>query len=134
MNKGTLSEAFRRLSGTAAPGIDGETKKTYQVNLEENLSNLLRRLKEGSYRPTPVRRKFIPKAGSNKLRPLGVPVLEDKLVQSALAIILENIYEQDSLDNSYGFRPGRKPHDALKDLSRNIGTKKVGFIVDSDIL
>jgi len=133
MNKGTLHEAFRRLSGKAAPGIDGETKATYQVNLEENLRILLRRLKEGSYRPTPVRRKFIPKAGSNKLRPLGIPVLEDKLVQSALAIILENIYEQDFLDNSYGFRPGRKPHDALKDLSRNIGTKKVGFIVDADI-
>ncbi|MDO0826042.1 group II intron reverse transcriptase/maturase [Desulfosporosinus nitroreducens] len=133
MNKGTLHEAFRRLSGTAASGIDGETKKTYQVNLEDNLSNLLRRLKEESFRPTPVRRKFIPKGGSNKLRPLGIPVLEDKLVQSALAIILENIYEQDFLDNSYGSRPGRKPHDALKDLSRNIGTKKVGFIVDADI-
>ncbi|MHB8126973.1 MAG: reverse transcriptase domain-containing protein [Desulfitobacteriaceae bacterium] len=133
MNKGTLHEAFRRLSGKAAPGIDGETKKTYQVNLEGNLSNLLKRLKEGSYRPTPVRRKLIPKAGSHKLRPLGIPVLEDKLVQSALAIILESIYEQDFLDNSYGFRTGRKPHDALKDLSRNIGTKKVSFIVDADI-
>jgi Retron-type reverse transcriptase len=133
MNKGTLREAFRRLSGKAAPGIDGETKETYQVNLEENLSKLLKRLKVGSYRPTPVRRKYIPKIGSHKLRPLGIPALEDKLVQSALAIILESIYEQDFLDNSYGFRPGRKPHDALKDLSRNIGTKKVGFIVDADI-
>ena len=133
MNKGTLHEAFRRLSNTAAPGIDGETKKTYQENLEGNLNNLLQRLKKGSYRPTPVRRKRIPKPGSNKLRPLGIPTLEDKLVQSALAIILENIYEQDFLDNSYGFRPGRKPHDALKDLSRNIGTKRVGFIVDADI-
>ncbi|NLI93638.1 MAG: group II intron reverse transcriptase/maturase [Peptococcaceae bacterium] len=133
MNKGTLREAFKRLSSTAAPGIDGETKKTYQMNLEENLSNLLTRLKQGSYRPTPVRRKYIPKVGSNKLRPLGIPVLEDKLVQSALTIILESIYEQDFLDNSYGFRPGRKPHDALKDLSRNIGTKKVGYIVDADI-
>lgn len=133
MNKGTLHEAFRRLSNTAAPGIDGEIKKTYQENLEENLSNLLQQLKKGTYRPTPVRRKLIPKPGSHKLRPLGIPTLEDKLVQSALAIILENIYEQDFLDTSYGFRPGRKPHDALKDLSKNIGTKKVGFIVDADI-
>lgn len=133
MSKGTFREAFRRLSNTAAPGIDGETKKTYQENLEENLNDLLQRLKKGTYRPTPVRRKLIPKPGSHKLRPLGIPTLEDKLVQSALAIILENIYEQDFLDTSYGFRPGRKPHDALKDLSRNIGTKKVGFIVDADI-
>lgn len=133
MSKGTLREAFRRLSGKAAPGIDGETKASYGKNLEENLSNLLKRLKEGSYRPTPVRRKFIPKAGSNKLRPLGIPVLEDKLVQSALAIILESIYEEDFLDDSYGFRPGRSQHDALKDLSRKIGTRKVGYIVDADI-
>ncbi|TWH60203.1 group II intron reverse transcriptase/maturase [Desulfitobacterium sp. LBE] len=73
------------------------------------------------------------RAKRDKLRPLGIPTLEDKLVQSVLAIILENIYEQDFLDTSYGFRPGRKPHDALKDLSKNIGTKKVGFIVDADI-
>lgn len=133
MNKATLREAFKRISKSAAPGIDGQTKETYQSNLEENLNNLLSRLKRGSYRPTPVRRKYIPKAGSNKLRPLGIPVLEDKLVQSALVIILENIYEQDFLENSYGFRPGRKQHDALKDISRNIGTKKVSYIVDADI-
>ncbi|AFV02725.1 Retron-type RNA-directed DNA polymerase [Dehalobacter sp. UNSWDHB] len=133
MSKGTLREAFRRLSGTAASGIDGETKASYGGNLEENLRNLLEQLKEGSYRPTPVRRKFIPKAGSNKLRPLGIPVLEDKLVQNALVIILESIYEQDFLEDSYGFRPGRSQHDALKDLSRKIGTRKVGYIVDADI-
>lgn len=133
MNKETLREAFRKLSSTAVPVIDGETKATYQRNLEENLSKLLVQLKAGSYRPTPVRRKFIPKAGSDKLGPLGIPVLEDKLLQNALVIILENIYEQDFMDNSYGFRPGRNPHDTLKDLSRNIGTKKVGYIVDADI-
>jgi RNA-directed DNA polymerase len=133
LSKGTLREAFSRLSNTAAPGIDGQTKETYQGNLEENLSNLLERLKQGSYKPSPVRRKYIPKPGSNKLRPLGIPVLEDKLIQSALVIILESIYEVDFLDNSYGFRPKRSQHDALKDLSRNIGTKKVGFLVEADI-
>lgn len=133
LSKGTLREAFSRLSNTAAPGIDGQTKETYQGNLEGNLSNLLDRLKKGSYKPSPVRRKYIPKAGSNKLRPLGIPVLEDKLIQSALVIILESIYEVDFLDNSYGFRPKKSQHDALKGLSRNIGTKKVSFLVEADV-
>jgi len=133
LSKGTLREAFSRLSNKAAPGIDGQIKETYQVNLEENLSNLHERLKKGSYKPSPVRRKYIPKPGSNKLRPLGIPGLEDKLIQSALVIILESIYEVDFLEKSYGFRPKKSQHDALKDLSRNIGTKKVNYLVEADI-
>jgi RNA-directed DNA polymerase len=133
LGKGTLQEAFRRLSSSAAPGMDGETKESYKENLEENLSNLLERLKQNSFIPLPVRRKYIPKAGSSKMRPLGIPALEDKLVQTALVIILESVYEQDFLENSFGFRPGRNCHKALKDLSRNIGTKKVSYIVDADI-
>lgn len=133
MSKGTLREAFKRLSKSASPGIDGVTKESYEQNLEENLRDLLERLKEDAYRPSPVKRKYIPKAGSDKKRPLGMPTLEDKLVQTALVIILESIYEQDFLDLSFGFRPERNCHDALKDLSRNIGTKKVSFVVEADI-
>ncbi|KUO53156.1 MAG: group II intron reverse transcriptase/maturase [Desulfitibacter sp. BRH_c19] len=133
MGKGTLREAFKRVSSSAAPGIDGETKEIYKLHLEENLINLLEKLKRGTYKPLPVRRKYIPKAGSNKMRPLGIPALEDKLVQTALVIILESIYEQDFLDFSFGFRPKRNCHEALKDLSRNIGTKKVSYIVEADI-
>lgn len=133
MNKATLEEAFMRLSGTAAPGIDKETKERYGQNLDENLEDLIKRLKSNSYHPTAVRRKYIPKPGSDKLRPLGIPVLEDKLLQTALVMILENIYEQDFLSMSYGFRPGLSCHDALKELSQKIGTKKVNYIVDADI-
>lgn len=131
--KGTLREAFRRLSRGAAPGMDGVTKRSYEEQLEENLSDLQNKLKRGSYQPKPVRRTYIPKTGSDKMRPLGIPALEDKLVQTALVIILESIYEQDFLEHSYGFRPQRNPHQALKELSRVIGTRKVGYVVDADI-
>ena len=83
--------------------------------------------------PNPVKWKYINKTGSNKMRPLGIPAVEDKIVQTALVIILENIYEHDFLSFSYGFRPDRNCHDALKNLSRNIGTKKVNYVVDADI-
>ena len=81
MNKNTLKESFRRLNNKAASGIDQVTKETYKENLEKNIDNLLERLKKGSYRPLPVKRKYIPKAGSNKLRPLGIMAIEDKIVQ-----------------------------------------------------
>ncbi|MCK4260863.1 MAG: group II intron reverse transcriptase/maturase, partial [Halanaerobiales bacterium] len=133
MCKSTLQEAFRRVVKSAAPGIDGETKESYAENLDENLDNLLKRLKTDSFKPKPVRRKYITKLGSDKKRPLGIPALEDKIVQITLVIILESIYEQDFLYFSFGFRPYRSCHDALKHLSKNIGTKKVNFIVDADI-
>ncbi|PRX29270.1 group II intron reverse transcriptase/maturase [Orenia metallireducens] len=131
--KSTLIEAFWRLSPKAAPGVDGKSKESYAENLEENITDLYSRLKSNSFMPNPVKRKYIKKIGSNKMRPLGIPAIEDKIVQTALVIILENIYEQDFLPFSYGFRPNRNCHDALKNLSRDIGTKKVGYIIDADI-
>lgn len=133
MNKSTLREAYRRVSNTASPGVDGRTKKEYGENLEENLRNLLERLKKNSFKPLPAKRKYITKVGTNKRRPLGIPAIEDKIVQTALVIILNSIYEEDFLEFSYGFRTGRSQHDALKNLSRDIGTKKVNYIVDADI-
>jgi RNA-directed DNA polymerase len=133
MNKATLEEAYSRLSDTAAPGIDKETKETYGKELAENLDDLIKRLKRDAYRPAPARRKYIAKPGSDKKRPLGILILEDKIVLTALEIILESVYEQDFLPCSFGFRPGLSCHDALKELSRKIGLKKVNYIVDADI-
>ncbi len=133
MCKSTLREAFRRLSGKAAPGIDGQTKKDYEENLERNITKLHNKLKTNSFRPNPVRRKYIDKVGSNKKRPLGIPAIEDKIVQTSLVIILEKIYEEDFLSLSLGFRPGKSQHDALKKLSKDIGTGKVNYVIDADI-
>jgi RNA-directed DNA polymerase len=133
MNKSTLKESFKRISNSASPGVDKVTKEEYSEKLECNITNLLNRLKQGAFRPLPTRRHYIPKVGSNKLRPLGIPALEDKIVQGALVIILQSIYEEDFLDISFGFRPRQSQHDALRNLSRDIGTKKVGYIVDADI-
>lgn len=133
MNKNTLSEAFNRLNKDASSGVDKVTKMEYDSNLKENIDNLVKRLKKNSYKPLPVNRVYIPKVGSDKSRPLGIPALEDKVVQTALTIILESIYEIDFLPLSFGFRPNKDCHKALQDLSRNIGTKKVEYIVDADI-
>ena len=133
MYKSTLREAFRRLSRTAAPGIDEETKESYEENLDENLADLYKRLRTDSFSPNPVKRKYIKKPNSNKKRPLGIPALEDKIVQTALVIILEKIYEQDFLPFSYGFRPEKNCHEALKNLSKDIGTRKVNYVIDADI-
>jgi RNA-directed DNA polymerase len=120
MNKNTLKESFKRLNNTASPGIDKETKESYKIHLDENVNNLLIKLKKGSYRPQPVKRQYIPKAGSDKMRPLGILALEDKIVQGALVIILQSIYEEDFLPVSFGFRPNKGCHDALKNLSNDI--------------
>lgn len=128
-----LRESFRRLSRKAAPGIDEVTKTQYGEDLDKNLTDLLGRLKQMAYRPQPVLRKYIPKDGSDKMRPLGIPALEDKLVQTGLTIILEQIYEADFRDFSYGFRPNRGCHDALKELDRIITRGRVSYVVDADI-
>ena len=109
-----LKEAYRRTRKNGAVGVDGMTAEKYEQDLEGNLQSLLDRAKSGTYRAPPVRRVHIPKGGSStETRPLGIPTLEDKLLQRAVVMVLESIYEQDFLDCSYGFLPGRSAHDAL---------------------
>ena len=128
-----LRECFAKLRGDAAAGIDEITKEDYAKNLEENLAALVGRLHTMSYRPQPVRRVYIPKPGTDKQRPLGIPVLEDKLVQAAMVRILEPIYEQDFIEDSYGFRPERSCHDALRALSETVERGDIEWIVEADI-
>ena len=133
MNKGLLRGCFQQLRKDAAAGIDRMTKEMYAENLERNLTDLVERLHRMAYIPQPVRRKYIPKPGSAKLRPLGIPSFEDKLVQAGLVRILESIYEQDFIEDSYGFRPGRSCHDALRALSVTVEFKPINHIVEADI-
>jgi group II intron reverse transcriptase/maturase len=133
MNTELLRGCFMRLRKDAASGIDGVTKEEYGENLEANLTALVGRLHGMSYIPQPVRRVYIPKPGSTKQRPLGIPALEDKLVQAGLVRILEAVYEADFIDDSYGFRPGRGCHDAMRALSLEVEGGKVHYIVEADI-
>ena len=133
MNEELLRECFQRLRKDAAAGIDDVTKEEYAENLDANLSNLIERLHRMAYTPQPVRRKYIPKPGSAKQRPLGIPCFEDKLVQAGLVRILEAVYEQDFIEDSYGFRPGRSCHKALMALSETVEGKPVNHIVEADI-
>jgi len=123
-----LRTAYLAIKKDAAAGVDGETWEHYGETLETNLQDLSQRLKRGAYRARPVRRVYIPKAGKpGELRPLGVPALEDKIVQRATVEVLNAIYEQDFLGFSYGFRPGRSPHQALDALAVGIGMRKVNW-------
>mgnify|MGYP001548797098 CR=1 FL=1 len=133
VNKDLMQECFEQLRGKAATGIDRVTKEEYAKELEANLERLTERLHKMSYRPQPVLRIYIPKPGSNKRRPLGIPTLEDKLVQSVQVKILSSIYEQDFTEDSYGFRPGRSCHDALRALSDAVENNPVHYIVEADI-
>ena len=128
-----LRAGYEAIDWDAAPGIDGVTKEEYGQDLESNLEDLSLRLKEMSYRPKPVKRVHIPKPGSNKKRPLGMPCLEDKIVQNALRAVLEQIYEADFQESSYGYRPGRTQHQALDELGRTIQQKEVSYVVEADI-
>ncbi len=134
MNKERLLECFTQLKGKAASGIDTITKEHYAIHLEANLDNLVERLDKMAYKPQPVLRVYIPKAGSQRKRPLGIPALEDKLVQAGLVKILQVIYEQDFLDDSYGFRPLLGCHDALRALSQTVEGQPVHYMVEVDIL
>lgn len=133
VNKQTLTEEHRRQKSGKAAGVDGVSKEDYEEHLEENLDNLLARMKTFSYRPQAVRRTYIPKAGSDKLRPLGIPAYEDKLVQGVMRKILDQIYGGKFYDFSYGFREGKSCHQAIREVNQIIMTKKVNFVVDADI-
>jgi group II intron reverse transcriptase/maturase len=132
INVDTLRTAFYALKRKAAPGVDGMTWRDYEADLERKLENLHGRVHRGAYRPQPSRRTYIPKA-DGKQRPLAIAALEDKIVQGATVMVLNAIYEGDFCGFSYGFRPGRGPHDALDALCVAIEQRKVNWIVDADI-
>jgi group II intron reverse transcriptase/maturase len=127
-----LRAAYFALKRDASAGIDGETWQHYGEALEDNLRDLAARIQRGAFRASPVRRAYIPKADGRQ-RPLGVPTLEDKLVQRAVVEVLGAIYEQDFLGFSYGFRPKRSPHHALDALTVGIETRKVNWVLDADL-
>jgi RNA-directed DNA polymerase len=128
----TLRTAFYALKRKAAPGVDGMTWRDYEAGLERRLEDLHKRVHRGTYRPQPSRRTYIPKADGRE-RPLAIAALEDKIVQGAAAMVLNATYETDFLGFSYGFRPGRGPHDALDALAVGITSTKVNWILDADI-
>jgi RNA-directed DNA polymerase len=128
-----LHEAYRRLRKDSAPGYDGQTVVDYGKALEANLASLLDRAKSGTYFAPPVRRVHIPKGSGKDTRPIGIPATEDKLLQRAVAMLLEPLYEQDFLDCSYGFRPGRSAHGALSALWSQCMTGEITWILDMDI-
>ena len=126
-----LEEAYHKLKKGKAPGIDGRTVREYGMNLRDNLAALHERLKTNRYRATPVKRVMIPK-GKKGQRPLGLPIIEDKLIQMAVKMMLEPIYEQDFLDCSYGFRPGRNCHQAVSAVRENC-MSGMRWVIDADI-
>lgn len=128
-----LGEAFERLKKDSAPGVDGVTVEDYRDDLEANLASLLDRAKSGSYFAPPVKRVHIPKGTGKETRPIGIPATEDKLLQRAVSMILEPIYEQDFCDCSYGFRPGRSAHQALEALWHLCMDLGIQWILDLDI-
>jgi retron-type reverse transcriptase len=127
-----LRDSFYALKRQAAPGVDGVTWQEYEAGLEGRLADLHNRVHRGAYQAQPSRRVYIPKADGRQ-RPLGVAALEDKIVQQAVVTILNQIYEVDFKGFSYGFRPGRGPHQALDALSAAILWKRVNWVLDADI-
>ena len=122
-----LREAYRRTRKDGAVGVDGATAADFASDLDVNLQSLLDRAKTGSYRAPPVRRVEIPK-GAGKTRPIGIPTFEDKVLQRAVVMLLEPLYEQDFYDFSYGFRPGCSPHDAYDALRQGLWGMKGGWV------
>lgn len=127
-----LKEAYRLTRKDGAVGIDGQTATEYASDLDARLQDLLARLKNGTYFAPPVRRAHIPKAGG-KTRPIGIPTFEDKIAQRAVAMVLESVYEQDFLDCSYGFRPGRSAHQALSSFRDQMMRLRGGWVIELDI-
>jgi group II intron reverse transcriptase/maturase len=128
-----LREAFRRTRKDGAVGVDGRSWSDYERGLDENLASLLERFRSGRYFAPPVRRAHIPKGDGKELRPIGIPTLEDKVLQRAVAMLLSAVYEQDFLDCSYGFRPKRSAHQALERLRMEVMDMWGGWIIEVDI-
>jgi RNA-directed DNA polymerase len=132
LDEAALGRAFHRIRKDAAVGVDGITKEQYGQRLEENLWGLHERLRTGRYRHQPIRRVHIPKA-PGKTRPIGISTVEDKIVQGVLREVLEVIYEQDFLEGSYGFRPNRGAHDALRAINETVSRGRTAVILEADI-
>jgi group II intron reverse transcriptase/maturase len=128
-----LHEAYRRTRKDGAAGVDGQTAEEYAEDLFGNLQRLLDRFKSGTYRAPSIRRVYIPKGDGKRTRPIGIPTFEDKILQRAVAMVLEAIYEQDFLDCSYGFRPGRSAHQALEVLWKGLMEMGGGVVIELDI-
>lgn len=132
INEQTLMMEHRKQTRKKATGIDGIDKTAYDENVEENIRELVSKMKKFQYRPQAVRRTYIPK-GNGKLRPLGIPAYEDRLVQGVMAGLLNEVYEVRFLDCSYGFRPKRNAHDVVRYINQTIMTKKVNYVLEADI-
>jgi len=128
-----LRVAYERLQKDKAPGYDGETVQEYGKDLDSRLTDLLARAKRGSYYAPPVKRVHIPKGNGKETRPIGIPTTEDKVLQRAVAMLLEPIYEEEFLDFSYGFRPGRSAHQALDRIWKQVMNEPIQWIVEVDI-
>ena len=133
VNQEALIEQHKKQEKNKATGIDNVGKMDYEENLKENTGKLIDRMKSMSYKPQEVKRVYIPKNGNDELRPLGIPAYEDRLVQGAMSDVLNEIYEHIFLDCSYGFRPNRDCHQAIKKLDEIIMKKNINYVVDADI-
>ena len=131
LNTNSLDQDWGQLNTQAKPGIDGITMPMYEANLTENIDRLGQQLKQKCYRVNDIKRIFIPKS-NGKLRPLGLPTVDDKLVQQSVSQILQSIWEQDFLRNSYGYRPNKSAHQAVDSLTLNLQFKGYGYIVEAD--
>ncbi len=128
-----MLEAYRRTRKDGAVGVDGQTAREYEADLEENLRSLIERAKSGRYKAPPVRRVHIPKGKGTETRPIGIPTFEDKVLQRAVVMVLEAVYEQDFQDCSYGFRPGRSAHQALDALWHELMEVSGGWVLELDV-
>ena len=133
VNKEAIIEQHKKQEKNKATGIDNISKMDYEENLKKNTAELIDRMKSMSYKPQEVKRVYIPKTGSNELRPLGIPAYEDRLVQGAMADVLNEVYEHIFLDCSFGFREGKDCHQAIKKLDEIIMKKNINYVVDADI-
>jgi len=131
-SEATLREAYRKLNPTSSPGVDGQSWQDYGEGLDDRITELSARLKRMGHRPQAVLRKYIPKE-NGKQRPIGMPVLEDKIIERALVMVLEVIYEEEFENFSYGFRPGRSPHKALDALYMGMISRKINWVLDADL-
>ena len=132
LNADSLYQSWGQLNKHAKPGIDGITMPNYKVKLIENITRLGQELKQKRYRVNDIKRIFIPKS-NGKLRPLGLPTVDDKLVQQSVSQILQSIWEQDFMRNSYSYRPNKSAHQAVHSLTLNLQFKGYGYIVEADI-